>query len=277
MIIRFAKEVDKDKIRALWQLCFGDSEVFEAFYFDRIFCPEQTLLILEGSVPVSSMQILPYSIRIKEKTVSAGYVYGAMTHPSRRGKGYMGKLLQASFEEMKKRGMQATFLIPQEKWLFDFYAKYGYKEAFPRARKRMAVNGLEPKSKAMLLPEGLSVEMTYSLLLKDRSQDLVLKSSTQAQLILEEFTLLGGQVFLCAQGMALAYFDGQRVVVKEMLALSDSIKEELLQAVAHHYRQDEVWVFSYSETNDSDYYGMLRPLDDKLTLPSDVYMSMMFD
>jgi predicted acetyltransferase len=70
--------------------------------------------------------MIPYQLKLETTISLAGYISGAMTHPDSREKGCMSQLLEFSFQIMKKKGYDYTFLIPQEEWLFEFYRKRGY-------------------------------------------------------------------------------------------------------------------------------------------------------
>lgn len=278
-MIRFARTEDIGDIKKMWKLSFSDSDKSATFYFSRLFRPDQTLLLEVAGVVASSMQIMPYTLKLGDRRVKAGYIYGAMTHPEHRRKGYMGKLLQAAFEEMDRMGMEVSFLIPQNERLFGFYSSFGYKPAFPVVVEKIRVDmNAKCSQKSFLLPDQLNIDATYSLMLAEK-QNVVLKNSGQAQMLLDEFLFLGGQVFVCPEGVALTYQVGREVYIKELFAGSEASKTCLLTGIARHYRIQELNLFRYVKTNESAYYGMLRPVGDgnKQEWPVDMYMSMMFD
>ena len=60
-----------------------------------------------------------------------GGLYLRGVHGSgRKGQGLMRQLLQETFEEMKRREVAISALIPADPWLFDYYREQGYTEAF---------------------------------------------------------------------------------------------------------------------------------------------------
>lgn len=276
-MIRFAHTGDIGQIRELWKLCFDDPDEFLAFYFNCLFDSGQTLVYEIEDVLVASMQIIPHTLKIDSKLVKAGYVFGAMTHPGHRRHGYMAKLLHASFGFMQKQGMQASFLIPQEDWLFDFYEAYGYTRAFPRSMEKLRIDSrLRGRKRAFILPDQLEADSTYSLLLNDLPK-VVCKTALQAKILLDEFVLSGGKIFICSGGMALAFNLGRKVYVKELLAGDEESERALLTEISAYYQQPDLRLYRYQEQKDAVFYGMLKPLNEDLTLPSDLYMSMMFD
>jgi len=131
-MIRYGKETDKETLKQLWKFCFPeDSERFINFYFTYVYKNVETLVFIENDLPIASLQMISYKIKKVREILKAGYISGAMTHPDYRKKGYMAKLLQASFDEMIKKGYDYVFLIPQEAELIQMYEKYGFRLCEP--------------------------------------------------------------------------------------------------------------------------------------------------
>ncbi|MDR1527332.1 MAG: GNAT family N-acetyltransferase [Dysgonamonadaceae bacterium] len=127
-MIQYSEDRYKPDLKALWKICFPeDTDLFITFYFNEIYKNDETLICLEDHQPVAALQIIPYSIKTGNHIRKGGYLSGIMTHPAYRKRGYMDKLLNASFDEMKKKSYDYTFLIPQEKELAVMYAKYGFR------------------------------------------------------------------------------------------------------------------------------------------------------
>jgi predicted acetyltransferase len=135
-MIQFGEDKYKEALKRMWKLCFPqDSDPFIDFYFNKVYKNDETLICLENGQPVAALQMIPYSLKIDTKIYPAGYISGAMTHPDFQKRGYMGQLLNISFEKMKEKGFDYTFLIPQEEWLFGFYGRFGYQEFVSPAPK----------------------------------------------------------------------------------------------------------------------------------------------
>ncbi len=135
-MISYSTEILKPKLMELWKYCFNDSDRFIQFYFDNIYQNQSSLVFLNENQdsPLAFLQIIPYQIKTGQHIYTAGYISGAMTHPEYRKKGYMHKLLTVAFDEMKKKGYDYTFLIPQKKELIDMYAKYGFHLSEPNSQ-----------------------------------------------------------------------------------------------------------------------------------------------
>jgi len=127
-MIRYAKDTDGAALMQMWAYCFPeDTNYYLNFYFDNFYSNEETLVCEENSQPVASLQMIPYRLKIGDSLSQGGYIFSAMTHPDHRKKGYMAQLLNASFDEMIKKGFDYTFLIPEKKWLVRMYEKYGFR------------------------------------------------------------------------------------------------------------------------------------------------------
>ena len=120
----------KEKVKALWQLCFDDNEEFVEMYFRLRYKNEINIAIESGDEIVSALQMIPYPMTFCGDTVQTSYISGACTHPDFRGNGVMRELLSQAFAKMLRNGMYFSTLIPAEPWLFGYYARVGYATAF---------------------------------------------------------------------------------------------------------------------------------------------------
>ncbi|MDR1224412.1 MAG: GNAT family N-acetyltransferase, partial [Tannerella sp.] len=117
---------DKQDVAALWQDVFQDSGDFVNLFFNRVYKPENTLVIKRDNRILSALQMIPYQLKIDRTVLPSAYICGVCTHPSERGKGLMNKLMSEAMEVMRQKGYLISTLIPAEPWLFDFYKKFGY-------------------------------------------------------------------------------------------------------------------------------------------------------
>lgn len=77
----------KEQVKALWRICFQDSEEFIDLYFRLRYKNEVNAVIQNGDKVVSALQMLPYPMTFCGKTVQTSYISGACTHPDFRSKG----------------------------------------------------------------------------------------------------------------------------------------------------------------------------------------------
>lgn len=98
MDIRKVTQQHTPEVRAMWEICFPeDSARYVSFYFDTIYSPENTIGLFENEQLVASLQLLPRTIRIRNKPIDTYFIVGACTLPQARKKGYMRELLQYAF------------------------------------------------------------------------------------------------------------------------------------------------------------------------------------
>ena len=129
----------KEKVKALWQLCFDDSEEFVEMYFRLRYKNEINVTIESGDEVISALQMIPYPMTFCGNTVQTSYVSGACTHPDFRGNGVMRELLSQAFARMLRNGTHFSTLIPAETWLFDYYERMGYAPEFRYSTREFTV------------------------------------------------------------------------------------------------------------------------------------------
>ena len=126
-MISLAKDkLSRLEVIRLWKDCFEDTEEFIQLYFERKYKGENTLLyrIVEGEA-LGALQMLPYPMTYAGSCIDISYISGACTIAKARNEGIMKRLLLRAFEEMGKRNVVMSTLIPQEAWLFDYYRRLG--------------------------------------------------------------------------------------------------------------------------------------------------------
>ena len=121
-MITFADRNDKTQLEKMWQSIFlEDIQVVEKF-FESVFDNTVTPVIKVGGEIVSSLFLLDCKIG----DYKGKCVYCAMTKYAHRGKGYMKKLLDFSYDYCKENGFDFLFLVPAEKSLCDYYETCGF-------------------------------------------------------------------------------------------------------------------------------------------------------
>ena len=144
------RRTKSEEARALWQLCFGDSDEFLDRYFDRLYREEDVLLAEEGSKAIGHLQSPQLALSLGEATLPAGYVVAVCTHPDHRGKGIMRPLLQEALRREKARGDVASVLLPAEDWLFRYYTSVGgYAPVVNRTRSNRREDALREEDPAV--------------------------------------------------------------------------------------------------------------------------------
>ena len=104
-IIRRADYSDKEKIKALWKLCFGDPDSFVDWFFENRFLPEYTACMeIDGEI-ICAMQSYPFHIKVRESFLPAAMIAGVSTNPAFGGKGYMRKMFTFYMNMISEMGV----------------------------------------------------------------------------------------------------------------------------------------------------------------------------
>ena len=69
----------KEQVKALWKICFDDSEEFVEMYFRLRYKTEVNVAIQSGDEVISALQMLPYPMTFGGETVQTSYISGACT------------------------------------------------------------------------------------------------------------------------------------------------------------------------------------------------------
>ncbi|MCD8341146.1 MAG: GNAT family N-acetyltransferase [Clostridiales bacterium] len=134
---RAAVDRDLPRMKALWQLCFGDEAAEIDCLLSCLYAPGVGL-VLEAEGQVQSMLLsLPLTLVGQGgEALPARYVYAFCTHPAAQSRGYGRTLLAWAEEQAAAQGCAAVAMVPGEASLFAFYEGLGYARAFPRQTRK---------------------------------------------------------------------------------------------------------------------------------------------
>lgn len=116
---------DYTQHKQLYLLCFTEDTAEDAeLLFEKVFSKAKMLSEYnELGQPIAMLYLMDAKIVDNGKKDDYYYLYAACTHPSYRGKGIMGRLLEKAKAEAVKDNKKGIFLKPANPPLFDFYAK----------------------------------------------------------------------------------------------------------------------------------------------------------
>ena len=139
----------KKELTELWIEAFGDDEKFISSFLNAYMIPEYNVpVVSEGGKIISALYLIDFPIYSSRNNLGdCAYLFAAATNKNYRNKGYMSRLISYSAELCKNRGLKAIFLFPQNKELFEYYKKFGFKTIY--AAKKIIV-GQRPASAAPL-------------------------------------------------------------------------------------------------------------------------------
>ncbi len=134
-MIQFAEDSTKQLIWDMWKTVFGDSDDYMQIYFKHKYRNENTLIYFEDDKAAASLQMLDYQFTYCGQEIPVYYLSGVSTIAEFRGKGYARKLLLKSFEVAQERNIPLVILVPQERWLLNFYEKFGFAQTFDSGKE----------------------------------------------------------------------------------------------------------------------------------------------
>ncbi|WP_307997199.1 GNAT family N-acetyltransferase [uncultured Bacteroides sp.] len=231
----------KEQVKALWKLCFEDSEEFVEMYFKLRYKNEVNVAIQSGDEVISALQMLPYPMTFCGEMVQTSYISGACTHPDFRSKGVMRELLSQSFARMLRNGIQFSTLIPAEPWLFDYYKRMGYATVFQYSVKEMTLPEFIPSKEIAVNVVSKPQDEVYSYLNKKLSERpcCIQHSAEDFQVIMADLPISGGNLFVARQaneirGIAIIYKRENCIIINELLAEDKDTEYSLLFAIKQY-------------------------------------------
>ena len=231
----------KEQVKALWKLCFEDSEEFVEMYFKLRYKNEVNVAIQSGDEVISALQMLPYPMTFCGETVQTSYISGACTHPDFRSKGVMRELLSQSFARMLRNGVQFSTLIPAEPWLFDYYKHMGYASVFQYSVKEMTLPEFIPSKEITVNVVSEPQDEVYSYLNKKLSERpcCIQHSAEDFQVIMADLPISRGNLFVARQaneirGVAIIYKGENSIIINELPAEDKDTEYSLLFAIKQY-------------------------------------------
>lgn len=231
----------KEQVKALWKLCFEDSEEFVEMYFKLRYKNEVNVAIQSGDEVISALQMLPYPMTFCGEMIQTSYISGACTHPDFRSKGVMRELLSQSFARMLRNGIQFSTLIPAEPWLFDYYKRMGYATVFQYSVKEMTLPEFIPSKEIAVNVVSKPQDEVYSYLNKKLSERpcCIQHSAEDFQVIMADLPISGGNLFVAKQaneirGIAIIYKGENCIIINELLAEDKDTEYSLLFAIKQY-------------------------------------------
>jgi GNAT superfamily N-acetyltransferase len=129
--IRLARKGDLARQKAIWKLCFGDSDHYIDFYYANRYQEDETVLLLEDGEILTMLTMLPIKIKGSNKrTYNSTMLYAIATHPQYQNRGFATQLINFTHQHLRKKKNAFSVLVPSEKHLFDFYRQQGYQDGF---------------------------------------------------------------------------------------------------------------------------------------------------
>lgn len=263
----------REEVERLWKTCFHDTDEFIRFYFDRKYLDENALVSRnEKGHAVAVLQMLPYPMTFGQEVVNVSYISGACTLPEARSRGIMRELLGEAFRRMKQRGLAFSILIPQEDWLYDYYARVGYSPVFKVVERCYSVHERDLQGKFRVEVARNASEITGEWFAYFEEQNRRRKFCVQH--LREDFDAVVQDLFaedgrLIAvrgengrlAGMAFAVPDGDRVRVNDWFYDMEGASKVLLAALQETFGVQKVICREVARVGEGTRRGMARVVD----------------
>lgn len=250
----------KEQTKRLWQDTFGDSAEFVDLYFDRIYTDSINHTVrLSNGVVVSALQAIEMPFKVDDKIFRTAYISGVATDKNYRRCGYMSQLLESTHRELMSAGIDAVWLIPDSQYLFDVYAKFGYRTAFYKSYRTINV-APSYRYNDLTVSEINRAEVDAAFEYFQRKQMEqeagVLLTRDFFGVVVDNFILENNPMYLHRtsgeiSGLVFAYSNG---TVLKLFADSPDIEQDILYCLARRMGRNSIIV----KTNEKETpYGMM--------------------
>ena len=115
-MIEIATLEQKEAFADLWRRCFGDSDVFTNWLFEKRFLPDFSTYIKKDDKIVCCMQAYPLHIWVRGKTVKGVMLCGVCTDKAYRRQGLMTELFSETMKMLRKKGF---ILVSHDRYFLD--------------------------------------------------------------------------------------------------------------------------------------------------------------
>lgn len=251
--------------KGLWKLCFNDFEAFIDLYFRLKYKDELNMSVYDNGVMISALQMIPYSMTFCNKVIPTSYISGACTHPDYRSQGVMKQLLVETFARKYKDNILLSTLIPAEKWLFDYYSKFGYAYAFDYSIEQVNISLLQVSQSYQITPYTSCQLDVYSYLNRKMMERpcCVQHTMDDFEVIVGDLQLSKGELFVARLqmdiiGLAFCTPDEGIIYVKELFAESQEIEDSLLKEASVRMGIDRINRITFPSPTDRRRLGMAR-------------------
>ncbi len=246
----------RNTVRQMWREAFAPDERWLDMYFDRVYNHDDLLTLTAGDdddIIASSLLLQRYTMYFHSSPVPMGYISGAVTRRRYRDRGYMKQLMRDALEEACDRGDAIVSLIPSSRRLFMYYGRLGFSTVFYIDEERYTgVHRFEYDGSYSAVDPLCSHEVYAAVdSMLRRRDNVVLHTYDDFQSILADVTLDGGHTIALRDvntggiaAVALAVPSGERIVVRELLAVDNDARQAALDRVSGLYPSRPVSVMA---------------------------------
>lgn len=123
-VIRKPQDIEAIAVRRMWESCFPEGGPhFTDWFFTRVYRSDCTLGLFEDGELLSNLQMIPYTLKLRGRSIPMDVLSGVATGDAYRNRGYAKALMIESLSHMVQRGLGFTFLYP---FNHEFYKRLGW-------------------------------------------------------------------------------------------------------------------------------------------------------
>ncbi len=262
MHIKVPHDKDITKIRELWEYCFDDLPEFVEWFFENRYRSEYALASYDGDNVRSALQLLPYTILLRDKQMDTSYLVGMSTWPEYRGRGDAAALIRHALETMRARQEWVSILLP---FRYDFYRKYGweicYEHLMYKGPNDMFSN--PGRISGEIIPVSVDkiniLNECYREFMKNYN-GYVIRKKDDWERVLGELYIENGSGYIVydkgkAGGYVLFNITNRELRIRELIYNAPGAKNILLKLIASHYSQCDTIVWN-APADDITYVDM---------------------
>lgn len=183
--------IDLPRLKALWQLSFGDTPEFVDRFFATGFSPERCQILCQEEKTVAAL----YWFDCLRDTDKFAYIYAVATHPDHRGQGLCRQLMDETHRQLQSQGYAGAVLVPGSRALFSLYKKLGYLPFSPAKRRTVSA------SAAAAPLTNLSPADYYAARLKRLPENTPVQPEEAIRFLATYCGLYQGNGFLCSAAL----------------------------------------------------------------------------
>lgn len=235
---RWSEYRDREQIRALWKLRFGDHDAFLDWFFSERFSPATSAVTEEDGKILTSIQSFPFPVKIRDAIVPGAVIAGVSTLPEAEGRGHMGRTMRFYMNGIASRG---AVVIPYRPEILAMYAGFGHYPVTDTVYFRKESAGESAAGMAVPLDFRQDESLIWDCYRKaaNRYSGIIARSLSDMRLKLHDYASDQGKALgvFDADGRLSAYavyFERDERYVEEFLANDPLAEQVLFHALAAH-------------------------------------------
>lgn len=235
-MVRWAEAGDREAIRELWRLRFGDSEAFLDWFFGERFSPATSAVSLEEGRLVCSVQSLPTRLRVRDGVVGAALVSGVSTLPDYEGRGHMGRTMRFLMNGLAGLVEAVAVYKPLDFRVYEGFGHYPVADALYFEHAEPERDAAEGGVEVCGLEEVEAESYGFYSRVKTRYSGIMDRSPADQRLRLADYTCDGGRLYALRANDGLAAYaaaepDGEWLTVRELVSAGGEAEDRLLRAL----------------------------------------------